>query len=156
MNCSPNWSTPSPMPDGFCYEEDIISESDEAALIASLAVLELKPFEFHGHLGNRRVTSFGLHYDYARRTVAEFSGRHVEDFQQGGVNEYPPGVGIGWHKDKPQFGVFVGASLSWPWHSPSLRSRLPGSGGFSIMSISATSSLTSNLIENLGEATFHR
>jgi hypothetical protein len=52
------------MPEGFRYEEDIISEADEAALAKSLATLDLKPFEFHGHLGNRRVTSFGLRYDY--------------------------------------------------------------------------------------------
>jgi alkylated DNA repair dioxygenase AlkB len=119
------------MPEGFRYEEDIISEADEAALAKSLAALDLKPFEFHGHLGNRRVTSFGLRYDYARRAVevtdgfpafvadlrnkvADFAGRKVDEFQQGGVNEYPPGAGIGWHKDKPQFGVIVGVSLLAP------------------------------------------
>ena len=119
------------MPEGFRYEEDIISEADEAALAKSLATLDLKPFEFHGHLGNRRVTSFGLRYDYARRDVkvtdgfpafvadlrnkvAKFAGRKVDEFQQGGVNEYPPGAGIGWHKDKPQFGVIVGVSLLAP------------------------------------------
>jgi alkylated DNA repair dioxygenase AlkB len=119
------------MPEGFRYEEGIISEADEAALAKSLATLELKPFEFHGHLGNRRVTSFGLRYDYARRAVkvtdgfpafvadlrnkvAKFAGRTVDGFQQGGVNEYPPGAGIGWHKDKPQFGVIVGVSLLAP------------------------------------------
>jgi hypothetical protein len=53
------------MPEGFRYEEDIITEAEEVALVASLATLELKPFEFHGHVGNRRVTSFGLRYDYA-------------------------------------------------------------------------------------------
>jgi hypothetical protein len=85
------------MPEGFRYEEDIISEADEAALAKSLATLELKPFEFHGHLGNRRVTSFGLQYDYARRAVkvtdgfpafvadlrnkvAKFAGRTVDGF----------------------------------------------------------------------------
>ena len=116
------------VPEGFRYEEDIISEADEAALAKSLATLDLKRFEFHGHLGNRRVTSFGLRYDYARRAVkvtdgfpafvadlrnkvAKFAGRKVDEFQQGGVNEYPPGAGIGWHKDKPQFGVIVGVSL---------------------------------------------
>ena len=119
------------MPEGFRYEEDIISEADEAALAKSLARLDLKPFEFHGHLGNRRVTSFGLRYDYARRAVkvtdefpdfvadlrskvAKFAGRKVDEFQQGGVNEYPPGAGIGWHRDKPQFGVIVGVSLLAP------------------------------------------
>jgi alkylated DNA repair dioxygenase AlkB len=125
-------STQAPtMPSGFRYQEDIISEADEAALVASLATLELKPFEFHGHVGNRRVTSFGLRYDYARRTVepterfplfieelrrkaADFAGRNIDEIQPGGVNQYPPGAGIGWHKDKPEFGVIVGVSLLAP------------------------------------------
>jgi alkylated DNA repair dioxygenase AlkB len=130
---------PPEMPSGFRYQEDIISEADEAALVTSLATLELKPFEFHGHVGNRCVTSFGLRYDYARRMVepterfplfieelrrkaAAFAGRNVEEIQQGGVNEYPPGAGIGWHKDKPQFGVIVGVSLLAP---AIMRLRLP-------------------------------
>jgi alkylated DNA repair dioxygenase AlkB len=118
-------------PEGFRYEEDVVGEAEEAALVASLATLELKPFEFHGHLGNRRVTSFGLRYDFSRRSlgaadpfppfleelrekVAKFAGRRVDEFQQGGVNEYPAGAGIGWHKDKAQFGVVVGVSLLAP------------------------------------------
>ena len=32
-------------PEGFRYEEDMVSEAEEAALVASLARLELKPFE---------------------------------------------------------------------------------------------------------------
>jgi alkylated DNA repair dioxygenase AlkB len=119
------------MAEGFRYEEEVISGFEEASLVASLATLKLKPFEFHGHVGNRRVTSFGFRYDYTRRTVetadefpvflaelrkkvAAFAGRKVDDFQQGGVNEYPPGAGIGWHKDKRQFGVIVGVSLLAP------------------------------------------
>src|SRR5258708_24166095 len=95
------------VPEGFRYQEEIISEAEEGALAASLTTLDLKPFEFHGHLGNRRVTSFGLRYDYARRAVkatdgfpafvaglrnkvAKFAGRKVDEFEQGGVNEYPP------------------------------------------------------------------
>ncbi len=87
------------MPEGFRYEEDVISEAEEAALVVSLATLELKPFEFHGHIGNRRVTSFGLRYDYARRAVepanefpsflaglrnkvAAFAGREVTSFSK--------------------------------------------------------------------------
>jgi alkylated DNA repair dioxygenase AlkB len=119
------------VPEGFRYQEDIVSEAEETALVASLASLELKPFEFHGNLGNRRVASFGLRYDYSRRSVetadrfpsfltnlrskvAEFARRSVDEFQQAGVNQYPPGAGIGWHKDKPQFGVVVGVSLLAP------------------------------------------
>lgn len=119
------------MPEGFRYEEDILSEEKEASLVASLETLEFQPFEFHGHLGNRRVTSFGLRYDYERRVVepadalplfltelrkkaAAFAGRSIEEFKQAGVNQYPTGAGIGWHKDKPQFGAIVGISLLAP------------------------------------------
>jgi hypothetical protein len=116
---------------GFRYGEDLIEEAEEIELVASLKLLDLKPFEFHGHLGNRRVISFGLRYDYTRRTVetatelpsflenlrakaAQFAVCSVNDFKQTGINEYPPGAGIGWHKDKPQFGIVVGVSLLAP------------------------------------------
>jgi alkylated DNA repair dioxygenase AlkB len=118
-------------PAGFRYQENVITEAEEAALVASLQELELKPFEFQGHLANRRVISFGLRYDYSRRTVeagsefpsflnelraqaAEFADRGVSEFRQAGVNEYRPGAGIGWHKDKAQFGIVVGVSLLAP------------------------------------------
>jgi alkylated DNA repair dioxygenase AlkB len=132
------------MPTGFRYQEDIISEAEEASLVARLSTLELRPFEFHGHLGNRRVTSFGLRYDYARRTVADaddlpsfldelrrrsaaFAGRPVDEFQQCGVNYYPVGAGIGWHKDRAQFGVVVGISLL---DSATMRLRLATGSGW--------------------------
>lgn len=120
-----------PEPRGFRYREEIVTEEEEAALAASLGRLDLKPFEFHGHLGNRRVVSFGLRYDYSRRSierasevpsfldglllrVADFAGCEAAAFRQVGVNEYRPGAGIGWHKDKPQFGIIVGVSLLAP------------------------------------------
>ena len=101
---------------------------EEHALVTALSNLPLKPFEFHGHFGNRRTASFGLRYDYGRRglqladspppflqallkKVAEFAGHAVEDFRQVGINEYRPGAGIGWHRDKPEFGDVVGVSL---------------------------------------------
>jgi alkylated DNA repair dioxygenase AlkB len=116
---------------GFRYREEIVTEEEEAALVTSLGQLDLKPFDFHGHLGNRRVVSFGLRYDYSRSSVEQasempgflddllvrvgkFAGYEVDAFRQVGVNEYRPGAGIGWHKDKPQFGIVVGVSLLAP------------------------------------------
>jgi alkylated DNA repair dioxygenase AlkB len=127
----PGSKTEQVTPAGFRYQEDVITEVEEATLVASLQKLELKPFEFQGHLANRRVISFGLRYDYSRRTVeaasefppflnelrakaAEFAGRGVSEFRQAGVNEYRPGAGIGWHKDKALFGIVVGVSLLAP------------------------------------------
>lgn len=115
-------------PPGFRHREQIVSEEEEAALAAGLEKLGLKPFEFHGFLGNRRVINFGLQYDFSSPSVqraddmpsfvndllsrvASFAGREKGAFRQVGVNEYHPGAGIGWHKDKPQFGIIVGVSL---------------------------------------------
>jgi alkylated DNA repair dioxygenase AlkB len=115
-------------PRGFRYRDQIITEAEQAELVESLRQLDLKPFEFHGHLGNRRVVSFGLKYDYSRRSVepaghmpaflnhllirvAGFAGTDPNAFRQVGVSEYRAGAGIGWHKDKQEFGIIVGVSL---------------------------------------------
>ena len=118
-------------PRGFRYQERIIGESEEVALAAQLENLTLKPLEFHGYFGNRRVVNFGLKYDFTRRSVeqaddmpsflddllsraAHFASCEKDAFRQVGVNEYRAGAGIGWHKDKPQFGIVVGVSLLAP------------------------------------------
>jgi len=135
-------------PEGFRYQENVITTAEEATLVAALQKLDLKPFEFQGHLANRRVISFGLRYDYSRRRVetanefpsfldelrvmaAEFAGREVNEFRQAGVNEYGPGAGIGWHKDKAQFGVVVGVSLLAP---ATMRFRRPKDRGWARVS----------------------
>ena len=32
------------------------------------------------------------------------------------VSEYSPGAGIGWHRDRPEFGIIIGFSLMAPCH----------------------------------------
>jgi hypothetical protein len=99
-------------PRGFRYREQIIGEGEEVALAAELEKLALKPFEFHGYFGNRRVVNFGLKYDFSRWSVekaddmpsflddllsraAHFAGCQKDAFRQVGVNEYRAGAGIG-------------------------------------------------------------
>ena len=113
---------------GFRYAADFVSESEQDALVGLLETLPLKPFEFHGFRGNRRVAAFGFRYDYNRRAVepasplptdllslrdraAAWAGQDPSKFCQILVNEYPPGAPIGWHTDKPQFDQVVGVSL---------------------------------------------
>jgi alkylated DNA repair dioxygenase AlkB len=77
------------------------------------------------------VVSFGYRYDYDRRAVveaapfpsfllslrgkvAETFGRPADFFRQALINEYRPGAGIGWHRDKAQFDEVVGVSLLAP------------------------------------------
>lgn len=122
---APSW------PDGFAYRPELISPALERDLIHQIAALALTPFEFHGHFGNRRVASFGWRYDFAERRIdsasavpdflldarehaATFAGRPAAAFEQILVTEYRPGAGIGWHRDKREFGEVVGLSLAAP------------------------------------------
>jgi alkylated DNA repair dioxygenase AlkB len=116
------------VPEGFRYQPDLISPAEETELLGQVESLSFQPFDFHGHLANRRVVGFGLRYDYDQRrvveappipeflaplrsTVAAFAAQPTEAFAQVLINEYRPGAGIGWHCDKPHFAEIVGVSL---------------------------------------------
>ncbi|MGO4831495.1 alpha-ketoglutarate-dependent dioxygenase AlkB [Rhizobiaceae sp. 2RAB30] len=115
-------------PEGFRYQADFVTSDEEAGLAAHLETLSLQPFDFHGHLANRRVAGFGFRYDYDQRKVVEaspipdfllplrakvaaFAGQPEGAFVQVLVNEYRAGAGIGWHRDKPHFADVAGVSL---------------------------------------------
>jgi alkylated DNA repair dioxygenase AlkB len=118
-------------PEGLRYHPDILSVEEEEELARELGALPFKPFDFHGYLANRQVVSFGYRYDYGsrsvveaapfpsflvslRRKVAEIFNRPADAFRQVLINEYRPGAGIGWHRDKAQFDEVVGVSLLTP------------------------------------------
>lgn len=107
---------------------DLIDGSSEAALIAFIDGAGLAPFRFQGWLGKRLTASFGWNYDFDRGRIAEappipdlllplrdrmaaVAGLAPSDFVQTLVIRYDPGAGIGWHRDRPQFGTVVGLSL---------------------------------------------
>lgn len=130
-------------PEGFRYQPDLVSPEEERALLAALAQLAFKPFDFHGWEGKRRIVSFGWRYDYGKRAVAEaealpdylmrlrataaaFADLPEAELRQVLVTEYAPGAGIGWHRDKPEFGEVIGISLL---SATSLRFRLAKPGG---------------------------
>ena len=116
-------------PSGFSYWPDAVSRDEEAAWVRQLEALPLKPFEFHGYLGKRRIVSFGWRYDYAgrelresepipvfleplRQRAANVTGIGVQRLQQALVTEYDTGVTIGWHRDKPMFEEVVALSFA--------------------------------------------
>jgi len=126
-----SFGSSSPMPEGFRYSADLLTPVEEESLARELAALPFKPFDFHGYQANRQVVGFGFRYDYGQRQVieapplpsfleplrnkiAEAFHRPAEAFQQVLVNEYRPGAGIGWHRDKAQFDEVVGVSLLTP------------------------------------------
>jgi len=116
---------------GFRYQAELFSCDEELSFVRAFERLPFKPFEFHGYLGNRRVVSFGLRYDYSgarlreaapipdfllplRAIAARFSGQAEDALVHTLVTEYAPGAGIGWHRDKGQFGKVVGLSFCEP------------------------------------------
>ena len=120
-----------PLPAGFKYTPDVLSKDEERELLGLIQPLPFKEFEFHGYLGKRRVVSFGWKYDYEKRALEEsrpipeflvpvrevaarFAGMSPDDLQQILITEYSAGAGIGWHRDKGEFGQVIGLSLLAP------------------------------------------
>ena len=75
--------------------------------------------------------AYGWKYNYAARTLeasreipgfllpvreiaARFAGMSPDDLQQILITEYDAGAGIGWRRDKGEFGQIVGLSLLAP------------------------------------------
>ncbi len=128
----PFFEEPTPnMPHGFRYEPALLTPGEQASLVAQVAPLPFKEFEFHGFLGQRRVVSFGWKYDFSaqrarptepipdfllplRERAARFASLEPEALQQVLLTEYSPGAAIGWHKDKKVFDEVVGVSLGSP------------------------------------------
>ena len=118
-------------PLGLAYRAEVVARDEEAELARRTAQLELKPFEFRGYLGLRRVKAFGWRYDYGaqavqraddipeflmplRGRIADLAGLEPDQLNHALVTEYRLGAGIGWHRDRPQFGEVVGVSLLSP------------------------------------------
>src|SRR6476659_6864370 len=68
-------------PEGFSYEENILSLEEERTLVRAFAGLPLKAFEFQGFQGKRRVVSYGLHYDFNTRGLG--SAEAIPEFMRG-------------------------------------------------------------------------
>ncbi|KPH06214.1 alpha-ketoglutarate-dependent dioxygenase AlkB (plasmid) [Rhizobium acidisoli] len=119
------------LPTGFRYQPNVVPELVQSDLLRELPQLPLKPFDFHGIEGKRRVISFGWKYDFDTQQVrrvedippfllpvqsiaAAFAGVGPDQLQQALITEYAPGAPIGWHRDKNVFGRVVGVSLLSP------------------------------------------
>jgi alkylated DNA repair dioxygenase AlkB len=126
-----NLFEPDTLPRGLVYRPSMMSVHEEKVTLFNLAGLSFSPFEFHGFVGNRRTVSFGWRYDFSgyalrqceplpeflsglREKAAALAGIEANNFEHALVNEYRPGAGIGWHRDKAVFDLVVGFSLGGP------------------------------------------
>jgi len=115
-------------PEGFRYQQGLITLAEQAELVNHIEKLPLKEFEFHGYFGKRRTMSFGWHYSFTdeslnnaktipdflfplREKAAAFAGLSPRDFPHVLVTEYSPDTPIGWHRDKAVFDKIIGISL---------------------------------------------
>jgi alkylated DNA repair dioxygenase AlkB len=119
------------LPEGFRYFPNALSRAEEKSFVQRFEKLPLKPFEFRGYLGKRRIFTFGHKYVFAgqeRRADAsvsdcfrplaeiasQISGTSADGFEQIMVTEYAPGAGIGWHRDRPTYEDIVSISFLVP------------------------------------------
>lgn len=133
-----------PLVPGLAYREELIGPDEETRLIRSIEDVELSPFKFQGWEGKRLTHTFGWRYDFDDRSFApaeplpdwliplrnkagEFGGIEPGDFVHALVTRYDPGAGIGWHRDRPQFGKVVGITLAG---AATLRFRQRTASGF--------------------------
>ena len=118
-------------PEGLVFEPDLIVPVEESELLARLAGLDFRPFEFQRFLGKRRTVSFGWSYRFdgsglapaapmpgwllpLRERAAAFAGLDPEALEHVLLIEYAEGAGLGWHRDRPVFGEVIGVSLLAP------------------------------------------
>lgn len=117
------------MVEGLVYTEEFVSAAEEQALLDAFSALDFRPVVMHGQESKRTVRMFGLDYAYESRALvptepwpaqlewlreraAGLIEREPADLAQVLVSRYPPGAGIGWHRDAPAFGSsIVGVSL---------------------------------------------
>jgi DNA oxidative demethylase len=116
------------LPEGLIYAPGFLAEAEERDVLAVLETFELQPYVMHDTPSRRLVRSFGLarvaggydagpaapiptELDWLQERCAGLMGREPGELSQLLVTRYPPGAGIGWHRDLPQFGDVSGISL---------------------------------------------
>ena len=124
-------TVPATVPEGFTLWPEMFSAAEERALEQAIDAAPLKPFQFGQWEGKRLTAYYGYGYDFGRGRmieapplpdwleplagrVAELTGQPADAFVQALVIRYEPGAGIGWHRDRPQFGTVAGLSLTNP------------------------------------------
>lgn len=117
-------------PEGLFYIPRFISPEEETALLAHVQAQPFAPYDHHGYKANREVVYFGMQGGYngvgaedkaepmpewllpLRDKIAHAAGLDAAELEMALVARYTPGAGIGWHRDRPQFGPTVfGVSL---------------------------------------------
>jgi alkylated DNA repair protein (DNA oxidative demethylase) len=115
-------------PEGLLFEPEIMTAAEEAAFLQVIKELPFGSFRMHGVDAKRHIVRYGAHYvagSAERKPTSEFPlsleplreraaaivGIPTNTLSESLVTQYPPGAGIGWHRDSPPFGIVAGISL---------------------------------------------
>lgn len=116
---------------GLLLVSDAVPPDEEPRLEAHVDAAPLRPFEFGQWRGKRLTAHYGSAYDFARGRLGEAPplpdwlvalrerlaprvGVDPAELEAALLIRYDPGAGIGWHRDRPQYGEVLGLSLGAP------------------------------------------
>ena len=125
---------PPRLPHGLVYRPQFLTPAEESALLAAIAPLPFRQARFQQYVARRRVVHFHADGDVdtaeayddgesfssgpvppflvaLQQRIAATFGLSRQAFVHTLVSEYRPGAPIGWHRDKPTYGVVFGLSL---------------------------------------------
>ena len=115
--------------EGLTYQPNFLTEDEEREVLHRLNQLEFRNVTMRGQTARRTVAHFGFDYDYGSRKLvpatpflseldwlrercAALADLPTAELAQALITRYPPGAGIGWHRDAPTFGSpVIGVSL---------------------------------------------
>src|SRR5688572_21765178 len=117
-----------PIVPGLRLVPDAVTPVEETDLAARIDDAPLQPFEFGQWRGKRLTTHYGSAYDFSRGRLGEapplpdwlvalrerlapLAGIDPAALEAALLIRYDPGAGIGWHRDRPQYGEVLGLSL---------------------------------------------
>jgi alkylated DNA repair protein (DNA oxidative demethylase) len=117
-------------PKGLLYVPEFLNEAEEAKLVELVEGLSFDEVVMQGQTAKRDVVHLGFRYgydswelrpgppippelDWLRLKCGDLAGIDPERLDEALVTRYPPGAGIGWHRDAPMFGSrVIGVSLA--------------------------------------------
>lgn len=108
------FDTAAHLPNGLVYRPDFLTVGEEETLLAYIENAAMPYLRFNEHKSKRR----GMGYEYRlpsflqplQNKVAKWLGVPRHAINEAFVQEYPPGYGIGWHRDR-ETPLVVGISL---------------------------------------------
>ncbi len=118
-------------PEGLFYLPNFITAQEENSILEHVQAQDFEPYDHHGYRANREVVYFGLSEGYnfgatevqtepmpdwiipLRERFSNLMALRADELAMALVARYKVGAGIGWHRDRPQFGPSVlGLSLA--------------------------------------------